>query len=64
MANPVGAAIAGLVALAAIAVGIGIYIHNNVLPSIANVSKAVGKLTNEVYELNKSNTAIDNAISK
>ena len=34
------------------------------MPSIANVSKAVGKLTNEVYELNKSNTAIDNAISK
>ena len=34
------------------------------LPSIKNVAKAVGTLTNEVYELNKSNTAIDNAISK
>lgn len=64
MANPIGAIIAGLVALSAIAVGIGLYIHNNVIPSIKNVSKAVGKLTNEVYELNKSNTAIDNAISK
>ena len=43
---------------------LGVYLHNKFTPSIKNVSKAVGKLTNEVYELNKSNTAIDNAISK
>ena len=62
-ANPVGLIIAGLVAVGALIAGITIAIKKN-LPSIANVSKAVGKLTNEVYELNKSNTAIDNAISK
>ena len=62
-ANPVAFVVAGLVALGALIVGITIAIKKN-LPSIANVSKAVGKLTNEVYELNKSNTAIDNAISK
>ena len=62
-ANPVAFVVAGLVALGAIIAGITIAIKKN-LPSIANVSKAVGKLTNEVYELNKSNTAIDNAISK
>ena len=62
-ANPVAFVVAGLVALGALIAGITIAIKKN-LPSIANVSKAVGKLTNEVYELNKSNTAIDNAISK
>ena len=62
-ANPLGLIIAGLVAVGALIAGITIAIKKN-LPSIANVSKAVGKLTNEVYELNKSNTAIDNAISK
>ena len=62
-ANPLGLIIAGLVAVGALIAGIAIAIKKN-LPSIANVSKAVGKLTNEVYELNKSNTAIDNAISK
>ena len=62
-ANPIAFVVAGLVALGALIAGITIAIKKN-LPSIANVSKAVGKLTNEVYELNKSNTAIDNAISK
>ena len=62
-ANPVAFVVAGLVALGALIAGIAIAIKKN-LPSIANISKAVGKLTNEVYELNKSNTAIDNAISK
>ena len=62
-ANPAAFVVAGLVALGALIVGITIAIKKN-LPSIANVSKAVGKLTNEIYELNKSNTAIDNAISK
>ena len=62
-ANPVAFVVAGLVVLGALIAGITIAIKKN-LPSIANVSKAVGKLTNEVYELNKSNTAIDNAISK
>lgn len=62
-ANPVAFVVAGLVAVGALIAGIAIAIKKN-LPSIANVSKAVGKLTNEVYELNKSNTAIDNAISK
>lgn len=62
-ANPLAFVVAGLVAVAALIAGITIAIKKN-LPSIANVSKAVGKLTNEVYELNKSNTAIDNAISK
>ena len=62
-ANPMAFVVAGLVALGALIAGITIAIKKS-LPSIANVSKAVGKLTNEVYELNKSNTAIDNAISK
>lgn len=62
-ANPVAFVVAGLVAVGALIAGIAIAIKKN-LPSIKNVAKAVGKLTNEVYELNKSNTAIDNAISK
>nr|DAF79865.1 MAG TPA: minor tail protein [Caudoviricetes sp.] len=63
LANPVGLIVAGLVALGAIIAGIVIAV-NKAAPSIKNVAKAVGTLTNEVYELNKSNTAIDNAISK
>lgn len=62
-ANPLGAIILGLVALGALIAGIVIAV-NKAAPSIKNVAKAVGTLTNEVYELNKSNTAIDNAISK
>ena len=62
-ANPIGAAILALTALAAVIATIIVAV-NKAAPSIKNVSKAVGKLTNEVYELNKSNTAIDNAISK
>ena len=63
-ANPIGAAIA---LIAAAVAGIALltwYLHDKLAPSIKNVAKAVGTLTNEVYELNKSNTAIDNAISK
>ena len=63
-ANPYVAIATAVIAAVAAFTVLGIYLHNKFTPSIKNVSKAVGKLTNEIYELNKSNTAIDNAISK
>lgn len=62
-ANPMAFVVAALAALAAVITTIIVAV-NKAAPSIKNIAKAVGKLTNEVYELNKSNTAIDNAISK
>lgn len=62
-ANPIGAI---LVALTAVAAGITWLVKKIIdsLPTLKNVSKSIGEITNEIYELNKSNTAIETALSK
>lgn len=60
--NLVGAAILAFTAAAAVIASVTVAVIK-LLPNLENVSKTVGTLTNEIYELNKANTSISNALS-